>query len=61
MLSKLQRFTLMIKSTIIKHPLEILFVTYVTILLINNVSDYELIKRFQNLIALFPICFILLT
>ncbi|HDL5788251.1 TPA: DUF4153 domain-containing protein, partial [Mannheimia haemolytica] len=60
MLSKLQRFTLMIKSTIIKHPLEILFVTYVTILLINNVSDYELIKRFQNLIALFPICFILL-
>lgn len=60
MLSKLQHLGLMIKNTIIKHPLEILFVTYITIVLASNVAHYETFQEYGNLIALSPLCFVLL-
>lgn len=60
MFSKLQHFGLMIKNAIIKHPLEILFVTYVTAVLMQNVGNYEAFHSYKNLIALTPICFVLL-
>ncbi|EXI62335.1 hypothetical protein MHD_08370 [Mannheimia granulomatis] len=60
MFSKLQRFSVMIKNAIIKHPIEILFVTYVTVILMPNVGHYDLFNAFHNLIALAPICFIVL-
>lgn len=60
MLSKLQRFTSMVRHTIIQHPLEILWVTYVTLLLMLNIGYYPNFKKLENLIALAPLCFILL-
>lgn len=63
MLSKLQHFGLMIKNAIIKHPIEILFVTYVTAISILNVGDYRAYQAqysLENLMALAPICFIVL-
>lgn len=60
MLNKLQRFSSMVRHTIIQHPLEILFITYVTAILLPNIGDYSALKSFQNLIALAPICFIVL-
>lgn len=60
MLSKLQRFTSMVRHTIIQHPLEILWVTYVTLLLMLNIDYYPNFKKLENLIALAPLCFILL-
>ncbi|MEG9491109.1 DUF4153 domain-containing protein [Mannheimia indoligenes] len=60
MFSKLHLFGVMMKNAIIKHPLEILFVTYVTAILLPNIGDYSALKSFQNLIALAPICFIVL-
>ncbi|QHB16685.1 DUF4153 domain-containing protein [Mannheimia pernigra] len=53
MFIKLQRFKSMVRHTIIQHPLEILSVTYVAFFLINNPS-------YNEFIALFPLCFVLL-
>lgn len=60
MFSKLHLFGVMMKNAIIKHPIEILFVTYVTAILLPNIGDYSLFKKFENLLALAPICFIVL-
>lgn len=60
MFRKLQHFGLMIKNAMIKHPLEILFVTYMTAILMQNVGNYEEFRSYENLIALAPICFVLL-
>lgn len=60
MLGKLQRFTSMVRHTIIQHPLEILFVTYVTFFLIKNISYFNDFRQLENLIALSPLCFVLL-
>lgn len=60
MFSKLHLFGVMMKNAIIKHPIEILFVTYVTAILLPNIGDYSLFKKFANLLALAPICFIVL-
>lgn len=60
MLNKLQRFSSMVRHTIIQHPLEILFVTYVTLFLMTNISYSNDFRPLENLIALSPLCFVLL-
>ena len=60
MLGRLQHFTSMVRQTIIQHPLEILFVTYVSFFLIKNISYFNDFRLLENLIALSPLCFVLL-
>ncbi|AHG74180.1 hypothetical protein X781_20350 [Mannheimia sp. USDA-ARS-USMARC-1261] len=60
MFDKLKHFGTMVKNAIIQHPIEILFVTYVTSILLPYGGEYNSLKTFQNLIALAPICFIVL-
>lgn len=62
MLGKIQRFSTMVRHTILQHPLEILLVTYVAFLLINNpsYSYYDNFRQYDNLIALSTLCFVLL-
>ncbi|MEG9499499.1 DUF4153 domain-containing protein [Mannheimia indoligenes] len=60
MFDKLKHFGTMVKNAIIQHPIEILFVTYVTSILLPYVGEHNSLKTFQNLIALAPICFMVL-
>ncbi|WP_025248236.1 DUF4153 domain-containing protein [Mannheimia varigena] len=60
MLGRLQHFTSMVRQTVIQHPLEILFVTYVSFFLIKNISYFNDFRLLENLIALSPLCFVLL-
>lgn len=60
MFDKLKHFGTMVKNAIIQHPIEILFVTYVTSILLPYGGEYNSLKTFQNLIALAPICFMML-
>ncbi|AHG76371.1 hypothetical protein X808_18510 [Mannheimia varigena USDA-ARS-USMARC-1296] len=50
----------MVRQTVIQHPLEILFVTYVSFFLIKNISYFNDFRLLENLIALSPLCFVLL-